>query len=190
MDETMDDREIAELLYSEDPQGPVQLDKKYRNLCESIALHILGNREDAEECASDALMKVYGSIPPEKPAFLKTFTLKAARHTAIDCLRKRNAGRRPDAHLTDIESELEVFLSGKDELAQRADSEAIREVLNSFLDGLPARDRIIFVRRYWYMDSLDEIAERLHESAGSVRGILYRDRKKLKKLLKESEIDR
>jgi len=76
---------------------------KYRNLCESIALHILGNREDAEECASDALMKVYGSIPPEKPAFLKAFTLKAARHTAIDCLRKRNAGRRPDAHLTDVE---------------------------------------------------------------------------------------
>ena len=189
MDNTMDDREITELLYSEDPQGPVQLDKKYRNLCESIALHILGNREDAEECANDALMKVYGSIPPEKPAFLKTFTLKAARHTAIDCLRKRNAGRRPDAHLTDIEGELQVFLSGKDELAQRADSEAIREVLNSFLDGLPARDRIIFVRRYWYMDSLDEIAERLHESAGSVRGILFRDRKKLNKLLKEREID-
>lgn len=78
MDNTMDDREITELLYSEDPQGPVQLDKKYRGLCESIALHILGNREDAEECASDALMKVYGSIPPEKPAFLKAFTLKAA----------------------------------------------------------------------------------------------------------------
>ena len=142
MDNTMDDREITELLYSEDPQGPVQLDKKYRSLCESIALHVLGNREDAEECASDALMKVYGSIPPEKPAFLKAFTLKAARRTAIDCLRKRNASRRPDAHMTEIEGELEMFLSETDELAQREDSEAIRNVLNSYLDGLPARDQI------------------------------------------------
>ena len=118
MDETMDDREITELLYSDDPQGPVQLDTsredfifparsgyaasisralhvrcrgrhmgafpckhgrhpvarrltKYRSLCESIALHVLGNREDAEESASDALMKVSGSIPPEKPPKMK-----------------------------------------------------------------------------------------------------------------------
>ena len=78
---------------------------------------------------------------------------------------------------------------GEDELSQRADSEAIREVLNRFLEGLPAFDRIIFVRRYWYMDSVEEIADRLQMTSGSVRGVLYRDRKKLKKLLKESEID-
>lgn len=64
----------------------------------------------------------------------------------------------------------------------------IREALNRFLGDLPAYDRIIFVRRYWYMDSLEEIAKLLETTPGSVRGVLYRDRKKLKKLLKESEI--
>ena len=179
MNETLNDRDITELLYSGDPQGSEQLDRKYRNLCGSIAFHILGNREDAEECANDALMKVFSSIPPERPAFLKAFTIRTARRAAIDRLRRRNAGRRPDAHLAEIEGEL----------SQRADSEAIREVLNRFLEGLPAFDRIIFVRRYWYMDSVEEIADRLQMTSGSVRGVLYRDRKKLKKLLKESEID-
>ena len=189
MNETLNDRDITELLYSGDPQGSEQLDRKYRNLCGSIAFHILGNREDAEECANDALMKVFSSIPPERPAFLKAFTIRTARRAAIDRLRRRNAGRRPDAHLAEIEGELEMLSRGEDELSQRADTEAIREVLNRFLEGLPAFDRIIFVRRYWYMDSVEEIADRLQMTSGSVRGVLYRDRKKLKKLLKESEID-
>lgn len=141
-------------------------------------------QEDCEECVNDTWFSAWGKIPPTKPAILSTFLGRITRGLAIDYLRKRCAAKRSDSHFADIEAELETL----DRITVHTIEDKIeeKELLNTikqFLQSLSAPNRDIFLRRYWYADSIKEIAARHQCTPGKVKSSLFRSRKKLEKIL-------
>lgn len=181
----MDDTQIIQLFLERKETAIEELDKKYNRFCFRIAWNILRSREDSEECVNDTWFRTWSYIPPKRPAVLSAFVGKITRGLALDRLRKKYAAKRIDLHIADIEletAELDRFTA--DIVEDKIAEQEFYETLNRFLWSLPERDRDMFLRRYWHMDSLEEIALRHGKTVGSVRGSLYRSRKKLYKLLR------
>ena len=173
----MDDRSIVELFLSRSEEALLQTTEKYGRYCHRIAYNILGNDEDSEECVNDALMRVWGSIPPNEPNSLSSFIGKITRNLALDKLRHKNSEKRGGG---------ETCISGYDELERRSDSKEIVAALNKFLEELNYVERGVFMRRYWMLDPISDIAERYDISVSKTTTMLFRLRAKLKKhLMKE-----
>ena len=162
----MNDDEIINLFLKRDENGIIELSTKYHPYCYKIAWNLLANREDAEECLNDTWFSVWSQIPPTHPSVLAHFCGRITRNLSIDRLRKKFAGKRPDVHMADVMEEM-------------------METINRFLEEMSPKDRNIFVRRYWFLDPVSAISKRHHMSAGSVKMNLYRNRKKLLKLLEK-----
>ena len=165
----MNDDEIINLFLKRDENGIIELSTKYHPYCYKIAWNLLANREDAEECLNDTWFSVWSQI---------------TRKLSIDRLRKKFAGKRPDVHMADVMEEMEqlnVTYTVEEQLAEKE----LMETINRFLEEMSPKDRNIFVRRYWFLDPVSAISKRHHMSAGSVKMNLYRNRKKLLKLLEK-----
>jgi RNA polymerase sigma-70 factor (ECF subfamily) len=181
----MDDQVIIELYWNRDENAILHTQRKYGASCQTIASNILGNPQDAEECVNDAYLKVWNSIPPERPQSLFAFLSKIVRNVSLDRHRFNSAEKRN--HRADVMlSELEECLAD-DSLAQVSE-EGVVEALNRFLKTLDRETRLLFVRRYWYMDSNQKLAKTFSMSENVVRQRLYRTREKLKKFLEEEGI--
>lgn len=181
----MEDAKIIRMFQEREEAAIRELSGKYYPYCYKIAWNILNNREDSEECVNDTWFSVWSYIPPKKPAVLSAFVGKITRGLAIDTLRRKYAAKRPDLHMADIEEETKALNriavnTLEDMIAERE----FARTVNQFLQDLPEADRDIFLRRYWYMDSIREIAQRHGKTAGSIKSNLYRSRKKLFRLLK------
>ena len=180
----MEDTAILELYWARDEQAIAETQKSYGKYCYSIAYHILHDREDTEECLNDTWFSVWSQIPPTHPPVLAHFCGRITRNLSIDRLRKKHAGKRPDVHMADVLGEMDqlnIAYTMDDQLAEKE----LLKVINDFLGKLKAEDRDIFVRRYWFLDSIAAISKRHHMSAGSVKMNLYRNRKKLQKVLEK-----
>lgn len=183
----MEDSKIIELFWNREETALKEASDKYGRFCFGIAWKILANREDSEECVNDTWFTAWRSIPPASPSILSAFLGRITRNHAIDKLRKKYAAKRMDLHMsfvTDITEEVEAL---NRQLAcsldrQIEEKELIR-LIDMFLESLSERDRDIFMRRYWHMDSITEIAKRHGISESSVKSNLFRVRKKLKKAL-------
>ena len=178
----MDDLRIIELYFDRNEQAITETDTKYGKLCHSIAYNILNNHEDSEECLNDTWLSAWNYMPPKRPSRLAVFVGRITRGLAIDCFRRKHAAKRPDARRTDVcleMDELSLSYTIEDQMAER---ELIKEI-EKFLQKLPEADRDIFIRRYWYLDSIKEIAKRHKVSAGCVKTNLCRNRKKLFRIL-------
>ncbi|MGN0616023.1 RNA polymerase sigma factor [Ruminococcus flavefaciens] len=178
----MNDKSIIELFRNRDEQAITELKLKYDTLCCHIAGNILSQREDIEECINTAYYDIWNRIPPDEPDDLKTYLCRIVKNKAIDRLKYNTAAKRS--------SQLSVSL---DELAecipdrQQDDMSAkkLAEVISRFLRTQDERHRKIFVRRYWYGDSLSKIAEYFGMNEKTVATYLFRTRKKLKEFLKK-----
>lgn len=157
---------------------------QYGSYCGAIARKLLDNPEDAEECCNDTWLRAWNSIPPQIPLCLKTFLAKITRNLALDRLRARNAEKRSCVFADTIE-ELADCVSGNDNVESEIDARAMEECINTFLRKLSRRDRGIFLRRYFYAEEIDDIADRYHEKNSNVLMILSRTRKKLRTFLTE-----
>ena len=180
----MKDNEIISLFELRDEHAIKALSDKYHSYCYKIAWNLLTNKEDSEECLNDTWFSVWSLIPPKKPSVLSHFCGRITRNLSIDRLRKKYAGRRPDLHMADVLGEMDqlsVTYTIEDQLAEKE----LLEIINDFLGKMDAEDRDIFVRRYWFFDSVAAIAKRHELSVGSVKMNLYRSRKKLLKVLKK-----
>lgn len=180
----MNDDEIISLFEARKEYGIQALSEKYHAYCYKIAWNLLTNNEDTEECLNDTWFAVWSLIPPKRPAVLSHFCGKITRNLSIDRLRKKYAHRRPDAHQMDILGEMDqlsVTYTIDDQLAEKE----LMEIINDFLGEMDVKDRDIFVRRYWFLDSVSAISKRHGMSVGSVKMNLYRSRKKLLKVLKK-----
>lgn len=185
----MEDKEIVRLFLDREESAIRELDSKYSRFCFKIAFNILSSREDSEECVNDTWFRTWNYIPPKQPAVLSSFIGRITRGLAIDRLRKKYAATRADMHIVDLEAETEQLdRLAANTLEDKISETEFYEILNSFLRGLSERDRDIFLRRYWHMDSLKEIAARHGSTEGSIRGSLYRNRKKLYKLLEQEGV--
>ena len=154
----MEDQQIVDLYFSRNEDAIVQTDRKYGRYCFAIANNILTNEEDAEESVSDTYMAAWKAMPPSRPAVLSTFLGKLTRRISIDRWRARSAYKRGGGEITLALEELKDCASvapTPEEDYQR--KELVRAYIR-FLDGLSVTDRRVFLRRYWYLDSVEEIA--------------------------------
>lgn len=181
----MEDKQIIMLFENRDETAICELSNKYNKFCFKIAWNILGNYEDVEECVNDTWFLVWRYIPPKKPSVLSAFCGKIVKGLAIDRLRKRCAQKRVDNRMTDIISETGYLNKAINLLEEEMQEKLAVEEINEFLDTLETAKRDMFIRRYWYLDTIDEIAERHGKSKGSVKNTLYRVRRQLHRHLEE-----
>ncbi len=177
--------DIIELLERRDERALELLRASYGEYCHAIIIRLLGDEQEAEEALSDVWMQVWNTIPPTRPRHLKAYLAKTARNIAInrirrDCTVKRSAS-------TVALEELSECLPDKS-WQDRERSEEVREALNGFLSKLPREERTIFLRRYWFGETVPEIAREFHYSESKVTSLLHRLRKRLKNHLEREGV--
>ncbi|MBO4818873.1 MAG: RNA polymerase sigma factor, partial [Firmicutes bacterium] len=165
----MEDTKIIELFFSRDESALLQTSAKYGAYCSSIAFNVLGNSEDASECMNDTLLRAWNSIPPQKPESLKAYLGRIARNLAIDRYDKLNAEKRGGGQ---YELALEELAECIADTNDQADSSELSQIINDFLKKLDADKRIIFVKRYFYLDPVKQIAKDLSMSESNVKTTL------------------
>ena len=175
----MTDHEIIELFFARDEGAIRETDKKYGRYCHSIAQNILKSTPDAEECVNDTYLKAWNSIPPERPNALKVFLGCIVRRLSLDRYRSWHTAKR--------DRNLEVAFEELSECVAMRDEEApiLRELLNEFLEGLEPKDRVTFMRRYWYAMTPAQIAKLDGISVNAVTVRIYKTRNKLREFLSE-----
>ncbi|MCC8132109.1 MAG: sigma-70 family RNA polymerase sigma factor [Oscillospiraceae bacterium] len=180
----MDDERIIELFFERSESAIDELDQKYGSLCKTVSKNVLGSEEDAREAVNDTYLAVWNKIPPERPENLLGYVLKIAKNRSLNILRSRSAKKRDSFYQVALD-ELEECLPSTSSVEAEIDFKELSEAVDSFLETLTTENRVIFLRRYWFSDSLKEIAKLtgLTEKTVSVR--LVRIRKKLKDYLSE-----
>ena len=181
----MDDKGILDLYFSRNQDAIAQTDKKYGRYCYSIAYNILTNKEDAEESVSDTYMTAWRAIPPRCPSVLSTFLGKITRHISIDRWRERSAAKRGGGEVTLALEELEDCVAGLQNMEMEYERKELIRTYVKFLDTLPVTERRVFLCRYWYVDSIEAIAEKFSFSQSKVKTMLHRTRVKLRKQFAE-----
>lgn len=176
----MDDKRIVELYFKRDEAAIKETSDKYGRLCFYIAKNILENQLDAEECVNDAYLRAWQSIPPTNPASLGAYISKITRNLAIDKYNKENAKKRNSSGDVCFE-ELEAVLYDKELSVE--DEIMMKECINSFLYSLDKKKRIVFVQRYFYMCTLEEIAKENGIKIINLKVMLYRLREKFRRHL-------
>ena len=181
----MTDEEIIGLFFERSEQAISELAEKHGSAVSKIAVNILQDEEDAKECVNDTWLGVWNSIPPNRPDPLRTYVCKIARNLAVKRVQSNHAKKRNsqyDLALDELAECIPDCSMVEDALAAKE----LAESINRFLDTLSYEDKFIFMRRYWYSDSLSEIADMAGMTYNSVAVRLHRVKGKLKKqLLKE-----
>jgi len=181
----MDDAEIVQLYIDREEQAIPETASKYGRYCTSIAKNILGSYEDAEECVNDTYLNTWNAIPPHRPKMLATFLGKIVRNLAFDRYKYNSADKRGGGELPLVLDELAGCVSGKDDVEQAFERKELVTAINDFLGTLPEEKRNIFVCRYWYTDSIADIAARYDMTYPAVSMMLNRLRTKLHNYLIE-----
>jgi len=178
----MTDTEIIDLFFERSEQAIIEISKKHGSPVRQVAYNILQNEQDAEECVNDTWLALWDSIPPQIPDRLRTFACRIARNLATKRYHSNTALKR-NSHYDLTLDELAGCIpdSGGPEDAYSAKELSI--ILSRFLDTLSYKDRFIFMRRFWYLDSPENIARMTNMSYGAVSVRLHRVKTKLKKLL-------
>lgn len=180
----MEDSKIIALFFARNEAAIAETDLAYGKRLRGLSYRIVGSREDAEENVNDTYWKAWNAIPPERPKHYFGFLASICRHLSLDRLDWNNAGKRK-SEVISLTQELEGCIPSPE---SRWEQDALGEALNAFLHTLPRENRVIFLRRYWFGDSLGEIARRcgLRESAVQMR--LNRMRKKLRSFLEKEGV--
>jgi len=183
----MDDKQIVDLYWERSESAIKETQRKYGKYCHSIAYAILYSSEDAEECVNDTLLRAWGAIPPAKPSRLSTFLGKITRNLALDRYDKNTAQKR----LGPVElvlDELSECIPDADSSLDPIDKIALGDAINAFLAGLPQKTRQIFLRRYWFLSPVRDIARDTDMSESAVKASLMRTRESFKAYLEKEGI--
>ena len=184
----MNDIELINLYWNRSEEAISETDKKYGNYCRKIAYNVLYDIEDSKECVNDTYLNTWKAIPDDKPDIFIAYLGKITRNLAINLYNKQKAKKRGSGTVEVVLTELENIISAKNSIDDEMESKLITEKLNEFLWTLKKEHRVIFVRRYWYIDSIKDIAKKMGVSESKVKSILFRSRNKLKVFLEEEEI--
>ena len=177
----MDDRKIIALLWDRAEGAIEALRAKFGRRLQQTAHNILGDDRDAEEAVSDTYLAIWNAIPPERPDPLSAYIYKVGKNIALKHLRTRSAQKRAGNYELSLE-ELADVIPGST-LEEQLDARALGDAINAFLDTLTKDDRVLFVRRYWFGDSVAELARQRYATAGSISVRLHRIRETLKDYL-------
>lgn len=181
----MDDNGIVELYLRRDETAIARTSEKYGSRLRSLSYGIVGDRQTAEECENDAYLEAWNAIPPHEPrSYLYAFLARITRHISLNCCRDRGRLKR-GAFLCELSAELEQCIPAPDDARCRVDDMALGEAVNAFLGALDEEKRNIFLRRYWYLDSIADVSKRFALSESKVKTTLYRCRRRLREHLKK-----
>lgn len=177
----MEDLNIIELYFARDEQAIKETDAKYGRLCHSIAYNILHNKEDSEECVNDTYIGVWNAIPPTRPNHFIGFVCKITRNLALKRIEAMNRLKRSQATVVSLDELAEIL--SDESIAEDVSDEGITELIGDFLRKEKADVRNVFLRKYYFFDSVGDIAERYGFTEDKVKSMLYHTRKKLKEYL-------
>lgn len=183
---TVEDDKIINLFWTRDQTAIQETSTKYGSKLHRLAVNILRNHEDAEESVSDTYLSAWNTMPPQRPTYFFAFLAKLCRFSAYGKLDWKTAQKRR-AEVVELSAELETCIP--DAAAQAAfDGQELGELLNTFLGTLTEEKRLIFMRRYWFEDSIRDIAMRYRIGQSKVKTSLLRTRTDLRKFLEEEGI--
>lgn len=181
----MDDRSIVALYWQRNERAIEETVTKYGKYLYSISYQILSNEEDAEECVNDTYNDAWQAMPPHRPSILSTFLGKITRRNSIDLWRKHNAEKRGGGEIALVLDELEECVSGNNDVESEIERQELQKKINVFLMGLPRRECHVFICRYWYMNSISDIAKQFNYSESKIKSMLFRTRDKLRIMLEK-----
>jgi RNA polymerase sigma-70 factor (ECF subfamily) len=182
----MQDGQIVELYFARKEEAIAATSAKYNSYCMQIAMNILHNREDSEECVNDTYLAAWNSIPPQRPEKLAAYLGRLTRNLSLNRYKSMNAARRGGGELALSLNELDECIA--DNSAEQ-NAEDTGRLISEFLYTKHKETRQVFVRRYFYNDSLADIADRFGMSDSKVKSMLHRTRLALKAYLEEHDIN-
>ena len=182
----MEDYQIVDLYWARSEHAIRETDEKYGRLLQSISYSLLSSREDAEECVNDTYMEAWQRMPEDRPIYLGAYLSKIIRCLSVD--RFRATHRQKRGGMGQILEELTECIPGGESPQEAYENRELARVINGFLEELDEEKRRMFVRRYFYSDSVEAIANRLKVSVSKVKTMLFRLRGALKRRLEEEGI--
>ncbi len=180
----MEDPDIIDLYWERSENAIAETDAKYKGLCMHVANNILHNDSDAEECLNDTYLAVWNAIPSKRPRYLPAFICRVMRNIALKRCEHENARKRRPEVLLSLD-ELDECIPSTEDVEAACDAEELGRIISSFLRQQPKRNRMIFLRRYWYFDSQSKLAESFGMSENAVKQLLFRMRGQLKEYLEK-----
>ena len=184
----MNDKQIVDLYWARSEDAISETSKRYGRYCHYIARNILHNDEDSEECVNDTYLKAWEAIPPHRPEKLSAFLGKIVRNLALNRYKRYTAEKRGNGQVPVALDELQDCIPASGSVAETIDDFLLVDIFNRFLAGLPAEKRKIFVRRYWYLSPIKEIAKDYSISESNVKVTLLRIRNDLRQILEKEGI--
>lgn len=179
----MEDAQIVELYLTRQEQAIQETAGKFGSRLRELSYSIVEDRQTAQECENDTYLQAWNAIPPHDPRdYFFAFLARITRHISLDCCRKRSRIKR-SAHVIQLSQELEACIPDPSDVECRMDGVLLGQVISAYLRRLSQEQRNIFLRRYWYMDSIAEISKRFAVSESKVKTTLFRCRGGLKEYL-------
>ena len=184
----MDDLRIIELYLSRSEDAIAETDLKYGKLCRYVAMNILSNNEDSEECVNDTYFGAWNIIPPQKPNRFSAFISRITRNLALKKYEYASAAKRNPEVLVSLE-ELDECVSGRDTIETELENKRVEKAISDFLWQQDIEKRTVFIRRYWYFEPINSICRRYGFSQSKTISMLYHTRQKLKQHLESEGIE-
>lgn len=183
----MEDQQIVALYWQRDETALTETAAKYQHYLTKIAFNILADHQDSEESVNDTYLKAWTSMPPHQPVRLAAYLSKITRQLSIDRFRKKHRQKRGGSQYERSLAELEDCVSAGDTTCAEVDLQLLSEAISRYLMGLAPKTRIAFIGRYYFLDSIQEIATYCGMSQAQTKSLLFRCRKNLYAFLKEEE---
>lgn len=184
----MDDNRIIELFLERSEKAISELSLKYGGVCMKIAQNVLNNYQDAEECVNDTYLSVWDTIPPKNPNSLLAYVCRIARNISVNKYKYNSSQKRNGIYDVCI-SELDECLSSSNSAEERFEVKELSRLIDEYLDTLDEINHMLFVGRYWYLDTIETLSKMSKLSSGAVRTRLSRLREALKLFLESRGID-
>lgn len=182
----MNDKNIVRLFFERSQQAITELSQKYGKLCFHIAMNILKCNEDAEECENDTYLKTWESIPPDDPMCLRAYVSRIVRNLALSKYRYNHRQMR-DSHLQVYLSELQDCIPASQDVEASAD-DTVNRAIRAFLATQDTTARVLFIQRYFYMESISALSRRFGLKESNISTKLNRTRLKLKQYLERKGV--
>ena len=164
-----------------------ELDIKYGKICHNLSYNIVNSRRDAEECVNDAYLGAWNAIPPTRPEPLLSYIVKIVRNVSLKIYYRKEAAKRNSTYTVAMQ-ETEACITDQKTVEDEVEARELARIIESFLDTLTTKGRIIFMRRYAYIDTYADIAKRMGISEKNVSVRLSLIRQKMKQYLIEREV--
>ena len=184
----MTDTDIIELYWARSENAITETDTKYGGYCRTVSFNILHDMRDAEECVNDTWLDAWRTMPPQRPNKLRAFLAKITRNLSLDRYKFYNADKRRLTQTAVALEELGDCVSDRREIDDQIDEMVLTEIIERFLYSQSTEKRNVFIRRYWHMDSVDDIAKRYGMSQRKITSMLFRMRQNLRDQLEKEGI--